>query len=76
MMIDGFGSEVLAAWRRERWYAVLTPVIPAPIIAMSHPVGNCSDVQYESIGWSSERQYEEVGLGTGKPLLVSDWDFS
>jgi hypothetical protein len=52
---------------------VLTPVMPAPIIAMSHSVGRFSDVQYESIGWSSERQYEEVGLGTGKPLLVSDW---
>jgi hypothetical protein len=67
--IDGFGSEGFKAWRRERWYAVLTPVIPAPIIAMSHSGGRVSEVQYESIGWSSERQYEEVGLGTGKLLL-------
>jgi hypothetical protein len=71
-MIDGFGWERFKAWRRERWYAVLTPVMPAPIIVMSHSVGSCSDVQYESIGWSSERQYEEVGFGTGKPLVVAD----
>jgi hypothetical protein len=73
MTIDGFFAEGLAAWRRERWYAVLTPVIPAPTIAISHSVGRVSDVQYESIGWSSERQYEEVGLGTGKRLLISGW---
>jgi hypothetical protein len=71
--IDGFFAEGLASWRRERWYAVLTPVMPAPIIAMSHSGGSSSDVQYESIGCNSERQYEEVGLGTGKPLLLSDW---
>lgn len=43
--IDGFCTEGFAAWRRERWYAVLTPVIPAPIIAMSHDDGKSSEEQ-------------------------------
>jgi hypothetical protein len=43
--IDGFFPEGFAEWRRERWYAVLTPVIPAPIIAMSHDGGRSSEEQ-------------------------------
>jgi hypothetical protein len=58
--IDGFLPEGFVACRRERWYAVLTPVMPVPMIAISHDEGSCSDEQYESMGCSSERQYDRV----------------
>jgi hypothetical protein len=45
MTIDGFEAVGFAEWRRERWYAVLTPVMPAPIIAMSHDEGRSSEEQ-------------------------------
>ena len=55
---------------------MLTPVMPAPMIAMSHDEGRSSEEQKESIGCSSERQYDEVWFGSGKPLLFPDWMFS
>jgi hypothetical protein len=44
--------------------------MPAPIIAMSHSEGKCSDERYESTGCNSERQYESVEFGTGRPPFV------
>jgi len=48
------------------WYAVETPAIPVPSMAMSHSVGSCSDERYSSISCGCVRQYEIVASGTGK----------
>lgn len=45
IMIDGF----LGPTSFDKWYAVATPDIPAPIMAMSHSAGSCSVERYSSI---------------------------
>lgn len=51
---------------------MLTPVIPAPMIAISHSEGGFSYWPRESMGCRSDRQYERVLFGTGRPSGVSD----
>ena len=50
----------------EMWYAVEIPVIPAPMMAMSHFVGSFSVVRCSSSECGSVRQYGRVALLTGR----------
>jgi hypothetical protein len=59
------GSAVGALVER-MWYAVRTPDMPEPMMAMSHLGGRDAVERRSACGCGSLSQYEGTGLGTGR----------